>query len=214
MGRQLIWEVILVFLALDLSISRVASFPSIHCVYYKHVRSHKAQLRTKSAWAPYSKSMHQTSGKNSADSSETSPNGSKSLAELLTPSKDAQPSQMSGTELAYIGDAVFELFIRSRHVWPSQRTSDLQDTVVSTVRAEHQSHLLQQIKEEFPLSEAETRVMMRGRNAVTRSKNRRNPAAYQDSTAFECLIGYMYIAEPPRCQELLNWLEDRVDNQQ
>ena len=78
---------------------------------------------------------------------------------------------------------------------------------------EHQSHLLNQIKKEFPLSEKETQVMMRGRNAVTKSKNRRNPAAYQDSTAFECLLGYLYIENPSRCQELLLWLEQRVDNQ-
>jgi hypothetical protein len=35
---------------------------------------------------------------------------------------------------AYIGDVVFELYIRSRHVWPSRRTSDLQDCVVAIVR--------------------------------------------------------------------------------
>jgi hypothetical protein len=35
---------------------------------------------------------------------------------------------------AYIGDVVFELYIRSRHVWPSKRTSDLQNKVVAIVR--------------------------------------------------------------------------------
>ncbi len=52
---------------------------------------------------------------------------------------------------------------------------------------------------------------MRGRNAVTKSKNRRNPAAYQDSTAFEALVGYMFITDKDRCQELLLWLESVVD---
>ena len=77
--------------------------------------------------------------------------------------------------------------------------------------AEHQSHLLEQLKKDFPLSDKETQTMMRGRNAVTRSKNRRNPAAYQDSTAFECLLGYLYISDQSRCRELLNWLETVVD---
>lgn len=77
--------------------------------------------------------------------------------------------------------------------------------------AEHQSYLLGQLKESFPLSEKENQVLMRGRNAVTRSKNRRNPAAYQDSTAFEALIGYIYITDKNRCQELLAWLESAVD---
>jgi ribonuclease-3 family protein len=52
---------------------------------------------------------------------------------------------------------------------------------------------------------------MRGRNSVTRSKNRRNPAAYQDSTSFEAMIGYVFISDPGRCAELLAWLETVVD---
>mmetsp|Transcript_6901 Transcript_6901/g.16911 ORF Transcript_6901/g.16911 Transcript_6901/m.16911 type:complete len:217 (-) Transcript_6901:275-925(-) len=135
----------------------------------------------------------------------------KSLIGLLSPNSSCRVNQMSGTDLAYIGDVVFELFIRSRHVWPSKRTSDLQNTVVSLVRAEHQSYILQKLKKSFPLSEKENQVLMRGRNAVTKSKNRRNPVAYQDSTALEALVGYLYINDKTRCEELLSWLETVVD---
>mmetsp|Transcript_57070 Transcript_57070/g.64652 ORF Transcript_57070/g.64652 Transcript_57070/m.64652 type:complete len:226 (+) Transcript_57070:52-729(+) len=134
----------------------------------------------------------------------------KSLLELLSPSNSCSVNQMSGTDLAYIGDVVFELFVRSRHVWPSKRTSDLQNLVVGSVRAEYQSILFRKLKETFPLSAKEKQVMMRGRNAV-RSKNRRNPSAYQDATSLEALIGYVYITEPNRCQELLAWLETVID---
>ena len=58
----------------------------------------------------------------------------KSLLDLLSPISSCKVNQMSGIDLAYVGDAVFELFIRSRHVWPSKRTSDLQNTVVGIVR--------------------------------------------------------------------------------
>lgn len=135
----------------------------------------------------------------------------KSLSELLMPIDTCNVDQMSGTDLAYIGDAVFELFVRSRHVWPSKRTSDLQNAVVATVRAEHQSQLLELLKEEFDLSDKENQILMRGRNAVTRSKNRRDPVAYQDSTSFEALVGYLYIEDQERCCDLLNWLESVVD---
>eukprot|EP00536_Pseudo-nitzschia_multiseries_P000111 jgi/Psemu1/249212/estExt_Genewise1Plus.C_20270 len=134
--------------------------------------------------------------------------------ELLSPSSSCRVNQMSGTDLAYIGDAVFELFVRSRHVWPPKRTSDLQNTVVGLVRAEHQSFLLRQLKESFPLTDKESQVVMRGRNSVTKSKNRRNPAAYQDSTALEALVGYIYITDQNRCQELLSWLESVLDNRE
>lgn len=136
----------------------------------------------------------------------------KSLGELLSPSSTCNVNQMSGTDLAYIGDVVFELFIRSRHVWPSKRTSDLQNIVVGVVRAEYQSYLLRKLKENFSMTDKEKNVMARGRNSVTRTKNRRNPAAYQDSTSFEALIGYVYITEPNRCKELLAWLETIIDD--
>jgi hypothetical protein len=73
------------------------------------------------------------SGQND-DMGESSKHVDKTLGELLLPSENCKVDQMSGTDLAYIGDVVFELFIRSRHVWPSKRTSELQTIVVSTVR--------------------------------------------------------------------------------
>lgn len=59
------------------------------------------------------------------------------LCELMSPSQDARPEQMNTSSLAYIGDVVFELFVRSRYVWPNRRMSDLQNKVVSVVRGEH-----------------------------------------------------------------------------
>lgn len=56
------------------------------------------------------------------------------LLNLLVPHPSCDVTRMSGTDLAYIGDSVFELFVRSRYVWPPKRTSDLQTTVVDCVR--------------------------------------------------------------------------------
>jgi ribonuclease-3 family protein len=52
------------------------------------------------------------------------------------PRKACDVGQMSTSDLAYIGDVVYELFIRSRTVWPAKRTSDLQLQVVALVRGE------------------------------------------------------------------------------
>jgi hypothetical protein len=57
-----------------------------------------------------------------------------SLDELLLPSPDCDVNQVGPTALAYIGDVVFELLVRSRHVWPTRRTADLQQQVVAFVR--------------------------------------------------------------------------------
>ena len=56
------------------------------------------------------------------------------LYKLMSPDASVKPEQMSTSSLAYLGDVVYELFIRSRYIWPSRRMSDLQDKVVSIVR--------------------------------------------------------------------------------
>jgi hypothetical protein len=53
---------------------------------------------------------------------------------LLQVSSKCVPNQMSPTSLAYIGDVVYEMCIRCRYVWPTRRTSDLQNVVVAKVR--------------------------------------------------------------------------------
>ncbi len=60
----------------------------------------------------------------------------RSLKDLLLPDPKCNPTQMSPTSLAYVGDSVFELFVRTRYVWPSRRTSALQKIVVDKVRGE------------------------------------------------------------------------------
>jgi hypothetical protein len=63
----------------------------------------------------------------------------RSLSDLLLPNAKCTPTQMSPTSLAYIGDSVFELFVRSRYVWPTRRTTDLQILVVGRVRGKETS---------------------------------------------------------------------------
>jgi hypothetical protein len=102
-------------------------------------------LHTASAWTAHS-SRHSpvpsvTTGqqnrcfylKAQTDGSSES-HGNRPLQELLLPSASCDVGQMSTTDLAYIGDVVYELFIRSRTVWPPKRTSDLQLQVVALVR--------------------------------------------------------------------------------
>jgi hypothetical protein len=66
-----------------------------------------------------------------AASSESDPSF---LFELMSPVASVKPDQMSASSLAYLGDVVYELFVRSRYVWPSRSMSKLQDKVVSVVR--------------------------------------------------------------------------------
>jgi hypothetical protein len=56
------------------------------------------------------------------------------ILEFLRPSVQCDASQLSGTHLAYIGDGVYELFVRSKLVWPPKSTTDLQNRAVGLVK--------------------------------------------------------------------------------
>ena len=67
--------------------------------------------------------------------------------------------------------------------------------------------MLASLLENFELTPAELQILSRGRNASTsKSNNRKNPKAYQDSTAIEALIGYLYITDKARLEVLFNWI--------
>lgn len=132
-------------------------------------------------------------------------------------------SQLSPLTLAYIGDVVYELFIRSRYIYPPKRNmSETQHVVVNNVRAETQSRVYEIFKSKFILSPEEIRIMSRGRNASSKSgpkrfkslqKNGKNDAGtYQDATAFEALIGYLYIKDIDRCYVVLNCISSILDD--
>ena len=72
--------------------------------------------------------------------------------------------------------------------------------------------------ESFTLTSEEQAVLSRGRNAnlTARKKgksanNAKGASAYQDSTAFEALIGYTYITDKQRFIEIISWMKDQLD---
>ena len=132
---------------------------------------------------------------------------SQALLDILMPLPERDVNRIGPTQLAFVGDIVYELHVRSRYLWPSRRTSDLQSIVVAAVNADAQSKVLASLTESFPLTEKEQGVLSRGRNTKSGSRGKKkNAATYQDSTAFEALIGYMYMEDEIRCFEMLNWI--------
>jgi ribonuclease-3 family protein len=60
--------------------------------------------------------------------------------------------------------------------------------------------------ENFSLTQAEEQIIVRGRNSGSVKGNRRKTPAYNDATALEALIGYVYITDKDRCTDILNWI--------
>lgn len=95
--------------------------------------------------------------------------------------------------LAYIGDAIFELVVRTVLVERKNTQAEkLHKAATKIVKAETQALMIEAIKDE--LTEEEMAVYKRGRNAkaVTRAKNA-TMSEYRRATGFEALMGYLYL---------------------
>lgn len=114
--------------------------------------------------------------------------------------------QMKSLTLAYMGDAVYEVYVRE-HLIQSGRVkpNHLHQQAIQFVSAKAQAYIILAWLKQGHLSEEEERVVYRGRNAKSGSipKNT-NVQTYRYSTAYEALIGYLYFEKnEARLNELL-----------
>jgi ribonuclease-3 family protein len=116
------------------------------------------------------------------------------------------PELLSPLVLAYIGDAVFELYIRLRLSSRYRTVHQLHEHAVRYVAAASQSEFLAVLQPH--LTEKEALSMRRGRNAKGKVPRHVDLAAYRRSTGFEALLGYLYLTgETERLQALLDLIE-------
>lgn len=104
------------------------------------------------------------------------------------------PREINTTALAFIGDAVYEVFIRKYVMERGPHNADmLHRKAVFYVRAEGQAKAVKSLIRDF-LTEEEIAFVKRARNHKSVSKSRSaGPVAYKLATAFEALMGYLYL---------------------
>ncbi|WP_281883982.1 Mini-ribonuclease 3 [Paenibacillus sp. YYML68] len=103
-----------------------------------------------------------------------------------------EPHLLNPIVLAYIGDAVYEVFVRKYVIsLPNHKPNHLHKLSTQYVSAKAQARSLTRLLPH--LTEEEADIVKRGRNAKsgTTAKNA-DVLEYRHSTAFECLIGYLY----------------------
>ncbi|ABA24010.1 Ribonuclease III [Trichormus variabilis ATCC 29413] len=122
-------------------------------------------------------------------------------APLIQNISQTQLQQISPAALAYVGDAIYELYVRMFYLLPLQRSDAYHRLVVAQVRAETQALHLRSLTPYLRASELE--IVRRGRNAAAGRPKRVDPEIYQQATSLEALIGYLYITDFPRLTELL-----------
>lgn len=106
--------------------------------------------------------------------------------------------------LAYVGDAVYELFIRTRLLMPPKQARVYHRQVVEHVRAEQQARYLDEVRSQLTADELD--IVRRGRNAASGRRPRASLRDYQQATAFEALIGYLYLTDSTRLGVVLDAL--------
>lgn len=108
--------------------------------------------------------------------------------------------------LAFVGDAVYELYIREYVAEGGcARGDELHREAVRFVRAESQAAALKYLMREGMLTDEETALVKRARNHKTPNRSRSaDPVEYKLATAFEALLGMLYMnGSADRAREIM-----------
>lgn len=120
--------------------------------------------------------------------------------------------ELSPASLAYVGDACFEIYVRSKITLEENRKiKDLNKEAMKYVKASMQAESYKDI-ESF-LTEEELEIYKRGRNHKgSISSKSATVADYRMATGLECLIGYLFLKnENDRLNELMKIIFDKKD---
>jgi ribonuclease-3 family protein len=115
---------------------------------------------------------------------------------------------MDNLRFAYLGDAVYELYIRKYLIEKKsiKKVKDLQETAINYVSAKSQVRILEKLINDNVLTLEEQDIVRQGRNASSHSSKSTDIVTYKRSTGFECLIGYLYENNIERCNFLLDYI--------
>lgn len=115
--------------------------------------------------------------------------------------------ELNALTLAYLGDAVYELWVRSHMLdLGYEKVKDLHNRAVHYVCAETQARILRVLWPD--LDESERQVALRGRNAKGGYPKNVDVVTYRHATAFESLVGYWHLNE---LNERMQWAFAKVD---
>lgn len=127
--------------------------------------------------------------------------------------KDCDVNNLSPLTLAFIGDTVFDLFVRERLICQANRpVNKLHNLASKTVNAASQAKAIKKIMD--MLTEEELAVFRRGRNTHTNHKAKNaTEGDYHYATGFEALFGYLYLkGNIERLRELFDIITEEENN--
>jgi len=110
---------------------------------------------------------------------------------------------------AYIGDAVWEIFIRKLVINKTEKQDIMHKLSTKYVCATRQAEIMELIADY--LKEDEIDIQKRGRNLKITINKRNNPAIHALATSFEVLIGYLYLNNTERLDEILKIIQNALE---
>lgn len=113
-----------------------------------------------------------------------------------------EAASLSPLVLAYVGDAVYELYVRARLLAPGVPVDALHQRCVRWVSAQGQEKVWEAVRDLLRPEERE--VARRARNAKATAPRTATVAAYRRATALEAVVGYLHLTgQESRIEELL-----------
>lgn len=109
---------------------------------------------------------------------------------------------------AYLGDAVWELFIRKKTILQTNNSKKLHQITTNLVKTKFQNDLLHYM--DSILTDEEQEIVRRARNLPIPVGRRNIQTEYRQATAFEALIGWWYTHDEARLNFIFNYLENQL----
>ncbi|MDR0468843.1 MAG: ribonuclease III [Peptococcaceae bacterium] len=114
--------------------------------------------------------------------------------------------------LAYVGDAVFELVVRTHLAAGGAKVNRIHRSAVNLVSAKAMAGFYKKL--EPYLTDEETEVLHRGRNVKSHHIKSAGVIQYHMSTGFEALVGYLFLSrQEQRLEELLQVILEAEDDE-
>ena len=120
---------------------------------------------------------------------------------------------LNSLELAYIGDAIYEVYIRKYNMQKNiRKVNNLQKNTIKYVNAFYQAAAIKYLLDNNILSNEEINICKTARNYKTNSKAKHaDILTYKHATSFEALIGYLYLENKiERISELIKTILEEV----
>lgn len=119
------------------------------------------------------------------------------------------PILYNGLTLAYIGDAILEVFMRNYALEKGLcKAKHLHTFVTSKVSNQAEAKYINYLLDNNYLTDEETKIFLKGRNAKIHTVHK-DLKTYHEATGFEALVGYLYLEkQDKRLNEIMSLVKE------